>query len=99
MYAAAIQELYDRVPIGTRVTVVDEPVKFARIDGELYVSVFPSKSQALDLEDHNSDIPQVPEGFTKMVLAAAGPDTNQLDWDTIRQAANERRGYPIRITK
>ncbi len=99
MYPEGIQELYNRVPIGTKVTVVDQPVKFATIDGELYVSVFPSRPQANELEDHNSFTPAVPDGFTKMVLAAAGSNTSRLDWDAIRQAANDRKGYPVRITK
>jgi L,D-transpeptidase ErfK/SrfK len=99
MYAPAIKELYEKVPVGTKVTVVDQPVKFARIDGELYVSIFPSKAQAMDLEDHNSTTPEAPKDIAKTILAAAGPDTNRLDWDAIRTAANERRGYPVQITR
>ncbi len=99
MYPAAINELYERIPIGTKVTVIDQPVKFAKINGGLYVSVFPSRTQANELEDHNSFTPAAPDGFTKMVLAAAGPDSSQLDWDAVRQAANDRKGYPVLITK
>lgn len=99
MYPEGIETLYRTVPIGTKVTVVDQAVKFATIDGELYVSVFPTRAQANELEDHNSFTPAVPDGFTKMVLAAAGPDSSRLDWDAIRQAANDRKGYPVQITK
>ena len=99
LYPDAIETLFKTVPIGTKVTVVDQPVKFATIDGQLYVSVFPSRSQANELEDHNSFTPAVPEGFTKMVLAAAGPDANRLDWDKVRQAANDRKAYPVQITR
>jgi hypothetical protein len=74
-------------------------VRFATIDGQLYVSVFPSRAQANELEEHNSFTPAVPEGFTKMVLAAAGPNTNRLDWDKVRQAANDRKAYPVQITQ
>ena len=99
LYAPAIKELYEKVPVGTKVTVVDQPVRFARMDGQLYVAVFPSLTQAMGLEDHNSAVPEAPAGFTKMVLAAAGSDANRVDWDAVRQAANERKGYPVQITK
>ncbi len=99
MYDASIQRLYDTVAVGTKVTVVDQPVGVARIDGELYLSVFPSRAQAMDLEDHNSFVTEAPDNLTKTVLAAAGPDSSRVDWETVRRAANERKGYPIRITQ
>ncbi len=99
MYAAGIADMYRQVPIGTKVTVVNEGTQFASIDGQLTVSIFPSPEQADELEDHNSLIPAVPEGYTKKVLAAAGPDAGRLNWDLVRAAAEERRGYPVSITE
>ena len=99
LYDASIEALYNQVPVGTKVTVVDQPVGVARIDGELYVSIFPSRAQAMDLEDHNSAVAEAPPGLTKTILAAAGADTSRINWETVRQAANERKGYPIRITE
>ena len=97
MYAAGIQQMFEKVPIGTKVTVVTEGTQFATIDGQLNVSIFPSPEQADELEDHNSMIPAVPDGYTKKVLAAAGNDAGRLNWDLVRAAAVERKGYPVAI--
>jgi hypothetical protein len=53
----------------------------------------------MDLEDHNSFEAEAPVGLTKTILAAAGSDASRINWDTVRQVANERKGYPIRITE
>ena len=99
MYAAGIADMFRRVPIGTKVTTVNEGVSFATIDGQLNVSVFPNPEQADQLEDHNSLVPVVPVGYTKKVLAAAGAESGHLNWDLVRAAAEERLGYPVAVTE
>lgn len=98
LYPDSIERLFKEVPVGTKVTVIDEPVKFAWLEGGLYMSIFPSTAQIDELEDHNSMTPAAPPDLTRLVLAAAGEDAARLDWATIRKAADERRGYPVRIT-
>jgi L,D-transpeptidase ErfK/SrfK len=99
MYAADIETMFREVKIGTRVTVVNQPVKFAWIDEQLYMEVHPTPHQADQLEFQNTDDFVDPSGLTKTILAAAGDAASRLDWGAIRQAAKDRNGVPIKITR
>ena len=98
MYPEDIEYLYSRVPVGTKVTVIDEPIKFGWVGNQLYMEANPSKAQADEIEEDGRFRYELPGNFTKMVLAAAGDSANRLDWDAIRQAAKDRKGYPVQIT-
>ena len=43
MYPEAIKDIYNRVPSGTKVTVVDQPVKVGWIENKMYVEVSPTQ--------------------------------------------------------
>ena len=99
MYPEDIEYLYSRVPVGTKVTVIDEPIKFGWVNGQLFMEANPSKAQADQIEEDGRFYYELPGNFTKLVLAAAGDSTDRLDWDTIRQAAKDRKGFPVQITR
>lgn len=99
MYPEDVEELYELVKIGTKVTVVDQPVKLGWIDGELYLEAHPTQTQSDQLEAYGRFEPSLPSNVVDQVLARAGDQAHRLDWSQIRQAAVERRGYPIRITR
>jgi len=98
LYPEGIEDLFRRVSPGTKVTAVNQPVMFARKDGELFMEAHPSLAQADEIEATGGFLPEVPEGFMKMLLATAGADARRLDWQIVRQAIRERRGYPVQIT-
>jgi L,D-transpeptidase ErfK/SrfK len=99
MYPEDVEELFEKVAIGTKVTVVDEPIKIGWIDGELYLEAHPDQAQSDQIEAYGSFEPNLPRAVVDRVLARAESDAHRLDWSRIRQAAIERRGYPIRITR
>lgn len=99
LYPEHIERLYAAVPVGTPVTVVDQPVKFGWIDGELYVEVHPSKAQADELEAEGRFTPELPPQLVRKATAAAGPQAERLDVPATLRAGRERRGYPVRITR
>lgn len=94
----AIALLYNEVSVGTRVTVVDQPVKFGWIDGELYMEVAPTKEQADEIELGEPVTPAPINDALAMARRAAGDQTERLDTEAVLRAAEERRGYPVRIT-
>lgn len=101
MYPENIAWLFDRVPIGTPVTVVDQPVKIGRMDGDLYIEVQPSSKQ-IDIMEETSKAPAPPEPlplaeWSDRILVAAGPDIERIDWPALEKALADRQGYPIRI--
>jgi L,D-transpeptidase ErfK/SrfK len=99
VYPEDIEKLFHEVPIGTKVTVVNQPVKFAWTDGELYMEVHPTAHQEDQLEVENTDDFVDPTGLMKAVLAAAKDASSRLDWGAIRQAAENRNGIPVAITR
>jgi len=99
MYPEDVEELYELVDTGTKVTVVDQPVKFGWMEGDLYLEAHPSQEQSDQLEAYGRFEPELPRSVVDQVVAMAGEDAQRLDWSRIRQAVVERRGYPIRITR
>jgi L,D-transpeptidase ErfK/SrfK len=99
MYAADIETMFREVKVGTRVTVVNQPVKLSWIGEQLYIEVHPTPEQADELEFHNIDDFVDPSGLTKTILAAAGDAASRLDWGAIRLAAKDRNGIPVAITR
>ena len=99
MYPEDIEALFDQVEVGTKVTVVDEPIKFGWIDGDLYMEAHPSQHQSDEIEAYGRFEPELPAGIVDQVTGLAGEQSARLDWSRVRQAVIERRGYPIRITR
>jgi L,D-transpeptidase ErfK/SrfK len=99
MYPEDIVELFEKVTVGTRVTVVDQPIKLGWIDGALYMEAHPTQQQSDQLEELGRFEPLLPGSVVDQVTKVAGDQIARLDWARIRQAAVERRGYPIRITR
>lgn len=103
MYPEDIEFLFNHVPIGTQVTVVNQPVKLGWKDGELYIEVQPS-TQQIDTMEETSRAPAPPEPIplaqeADRILLRAGDAGERLDWPAIEQALADRQGYPIRITR
>ncbi len=99
LYPEDIEDLFHKVSPGTPVTFVDQPVKVAWLDGELYMEVHPSKAQADQLEAEHEMIEDPAQGAVEMATKAAGDEAGRLDIPTIERVSTERRGYPIRITQ
>lgn len=98
MFPEDIGRFYDMVPVGTKVTVVDQPIKAGWIDDKLYLEVHPTQEQATIMEKEGA-IPdyQLSERDLAYIMRVAGKDVEKLDWAAIRKVVKERRGYPIAI--
>jgi len=99
MYPEDAEELYELVGPGTKVTVVDQPIKIGAIDGGLYLEAHPTQQQSDQLEASGQFEASLPSHVVDQLLAAAGDQAARLDWSRVRQAVMERRGYPIRVTR
>jgi L,D-transpeptidase ErfK/SrfK len=98
MFPEDITQIYNMVPVGTKVTVVDQPIKSAWIGDTLYLEVHPTQEQAAIME-HEGAIPdyQLSERDLSYIMRIAGKDVQNLDWQKIRKVVKERKGYPIPI--
>jgi hypothetical protein len=63
------------------------------------MEVHPTPQQADQLEMENVDDFEDPAGLTKTILAVAANAADRLDWAAIRQAAKDRNGIPVAITR
>jgi L,D-transpeptidase ErfK/SrfK len=99
LYPEDIEALFNRVAVGTPVTVIDQPVKIGRSDGELYLEVHPTQTQADEIEACGRFTPERVARLERRILDAAGADTPRLDWALIEQITRERRGIPVRVTR
>lgn len=100
MYPEDIASLYPEVPVGTPVTVIDQPVKAAWIGTDFYVEAHPSIAQANAIEE-NGGMPayELSDDDMKEILKAAGEDAQHLDWPKIRDVIRARNGYPVIVGK
>ncbi|HPQ50843.1 MAG: L,D-transpeptidase family protein [Alphaproteobacteria bacterium] len=100
MFPEDITQMFAMVPVGTKVTVVDQPIKSAWIGNSLYLEVHPTQEQATLMEREGA-IPdyQLSEKDLSYIMRVAGPSVESLDWPKIRKVVKERKGYPIKIAE
>ena len=99
MYPEDVEHLFAEVPVGTRVTVVDQQVKTGWIDGQLYVQIYPSQQQADEIEADGRFHPETPPDLDTRIRQAAGPAIDRIDWEVVQQAVMDRSGMPVQITR
>lgn len=100
LYPEDIEWLFKHAKVGMPVTVVDQPVKFGRKDGDLYVEVHPTHAQLDEIEEAGVMTIEGTPDETDRVLSIASPDEiSRIDWTAVDRAFTERRGLPIRITQ
>ena len=98
LYPRDIAGLYARVQPGTKVRVVNEPVKVGWIGGVLYLEVNPDAEQSLEIDETGKrSITRAPEGLRELVTRAAGDQAARLDWVRIERTALRRSGVPTPI--
>lgn len=100
LYPEAITQVYDMFPVGTKVTVVNQPIKLAWIGDELFLEVSPTVEQSVQMEEMGEVKEQkLTNDEMRKIIEAAGEYQDRLRWPTIRTAIKERRSYPIAIAR
>jgi L,D-transpeptidase ErfK/SrfK len=99
MYPEDIIKLFNQVPVGTKVTVVEQPILVAWAGRKLYIEANPSRTQSTQLEIDGAFQPkELTEPLKKVILSVAGkPGAKVIDWEATAKAVLERRGYPVLI--
>jgi L,D-transpeptidase ErfK/SrfK len=100
MYPEKIIELFEKIPTGTPVQVVNQPIKVAWIDDTLYLEAHPNLEQAIQMEEMGQVAsPKLYDDDLKRIVKVAGEHKDRLRWPAIRTAIKERKGYPIPIAR
>jgi L,D-transpeptidase ErfK/SrfK len=97
LYPEDIAQLFDMVPIGTQVRVVNQPFVFGWKNGQLYMQAFDV------LEDDARDWKKAQRKLLDKSLAARlqkqlKAHNEQLNWDLVSELAHAPRGVPVPIS-
>ena len=99
LYPEDIEKLFSLVRVGTPVAFVDQPIKLGWLDGELYLQVHPTQTQADEVEDTGHFTPRNVSDIAWRVVRAAGEAAARVDWKIVDRTVAQRRGVPVRITR
>ena len=99
MYPDHIKRLYETIPVETEVNVIDQPIKIAWHEGELYLEAQPDGDQSdeIEFEGYLKTI-HIPEGVIERIRGLADDQADRLNWPVIRNTLLERTGMPVMIT-
>lgn len=99
LYPEDIAKLYPLVAVGTAVMIVDEPVKLAWLNNELWLEIHPNEAMADAIEARRpAESPPLPD-LEARIAALAGEQAARVDWRMVDWAKKHRLGIPIRITR
>ena len=98
LYPEDIVSMYDIVPVGTPVTVVDQPIKVGWVGDDLYMEAHPSLAQADDMEQTGSVASyEFTSKDMSILMHEAGPYAKRIDWPLVRKIVRLREGFPVII--
>ena len=88
LYPEDIAALFPVVPVGTPVTIVNDPVLATLQDGRLYLSIHPPL--------HSRNVPGKPDfgAISAIIRRAVGNATVAVDWPRVRRMARRADGMP-----
>jgi L,D-transpeptidase ErfK/SrfK len=88
MYPEDVAALFPLIPVGTKVWLVNEPVKVAWVDGELLLEAHPP------IDDEGQSVEPNLELLSKLLDQALGDSTAAIHWDLARQTLSAASGMP-----
>lgn len=91
MYPEDIEALFPLVPVNTPVWLINEPVKVARVNGQVWLEVHPP----VDAEGQRTEIDL--ERFYALANAALGDQPAAIHWDFVLATLQEASGMPQMI--
>lgn len=100
LYPENITQLFEMIPVGTQVTVVNQPIKLAWIDDVLYMEAHPDMEQAIQMEETGQVYSaKMTDQDLDFIMKAAGEHADRLHWTTIRNEVRNRTGIPVIVAR
>jgi L,D-transpeptidase ErfK/SrfK len=91
MYPEDIEALFKIVPVGTKVWLINEPVKVAYVDGELLLEAHPQVDAEGQAMEPDLDM------LSLRLDHALGTTTAAINWDLARSTLQEAQGMPTLV--
>ncbi|NJO12524.1 MAG: L,D-transpeptidase family protein [Gammaproteobacteria bacterium] len=89
MYPEDIESLYSLVPVGTRVTILNQRLKTGWIDGVLYLEVHPPLP---------AEPPTTLTELTRKLVDATREQSVRINWPAAERALSEAQGMPVAVS-
>lgn len=93
MYPEDIEGLFERVPVGTPVMIVNQPVKVGWAQDGLYLEVHPT------LEEDERTAEDLKNIAVDLLEQAAGEGAGRISGRTLMRALEEQSGMPVRVAR
>ncbi|MCZ6888785.1 MAG: L,D-transpeptidase family protein [Gammaproteobacteria bacterium] len=90
MFPEDIEALYDNVPVGTPVRIVNQPVKLGRSGGDYYLEAHPLLDEALQ-DDEVSIMTELTRAYVAAIEEGQG---DRFDWEMAERVVVDSRGVP-----
>jgi L,D-transpeptidase ErfK/SrfK len=88
MYPEDVAALFPLVPVGTKVWLINDPVKVAYVDGELLLEAHPPVDREGQTTEPNLDL------LSQLLDKALGNSTAAIHWDLARSTLQAADGMP-----
>jgi L,D-transpeptidase ErfK/SrfK len=88
MYPEDVAALFPLVPVGTKVWLINDPVKVAYVDGQLLLEVHLPVDAEGQTTEPNMDL------LSQLLDKALGQDTAAIHWDLARETLQAANGMP-----
>ena len=100
MYPEDVESLFDLVEVGTKVNIINEPIKVGWHNNDLYIEVhqlpaYASEKNTLENKDRRNLYPLA----TTMVQKVAGVNITEVDWEVVFKSVIEAKGIPTKISE
>jgi L,D-transpeptidase ErfK/SrfK len=92
MYPEDVAAVFATVPVGTKVRLINEPVKVAWVNGALFIEAHPP----VDAEGQSEEEPDLKE-LSKTLNHALGNSHAAINWELARQTLAASTGMPTQI--
>lgn len=91
LYPEDIESLFQQVPVGTPVEIVNQPYVAGWRRGQLFLQAF------APLSEHEQDSPDLTDAMAAVMSKASGEE--RVDWDKAAAVAREKSGIPTPIMR
>lgn len=98
LYPEDIERLYNSIPIGTQVRVVNQPYLFGWQNGELLLQAY----SVLEDDKRNwskADRALLAKSMTPQLQKSIKDGGVSVDWDAVSAVTSKPRGLPVRVSK
>ncbi len=100
MYPEDIETLFDKVPIGTSVHIINQPIKLGWIAGSLFIELHPPLEEDQEkYADYSTEVTKTINDFLAETTGKEAIESISINDETLKKAILEKSGIPILISQ